>query len=833
MPEPRPGWGNRIFETIKRWADYTFDWMIENIPILRPLKVAQGLGFLIPSDERVPIPILNILLDIPGIPNSSKEIIRELQRFAGRTDVPINELIAAMSIKELLAGYLSPVAVHSAYSMSAQLATGRPDPTTAWIMYFRGVLVETELIMLLKDTGWSESMIAKFKGFAENLISSGEAIQLYWRGDYSHDDLLVALRKQGYSFESIADIIKLTDRIPGPPDLISMAVREAFHPELIAKYHYMDNFPPEFAEYMAKQGFSIEWAQRWWVAHWRLPSITAGFDMLHRGQISVNDLRDLLRTADIAPVWHDPLIAIAYKPYTRVDTRRMHALGVLSDTDLVRNYMDQGYDLEHAVNMAEFTILFNTDKEREATKTDILKGYRKGILSEPDATTALIGIGYPLHLVDYYLSLEDLHAQEEIADEEIKTVQALYVNREIDRSESHARLGALNLTGTQIEKLFERWDIARTRKIIRPSISNLESFYKDGIINSSRFMSELDSRGYLPEYILWYRDSLLIEVEHEAQVEQDRAGKEAERIEKQEIKTAYQEAKAQIDYQIAQLRTQDVHLRILREQAIDTVERRRLEMTIEESILRITEIQRDIAGKRTRLQEIKNRIRGLEVAPDLLSLYDRRDALSLQVSGTSATIANIRSTIIEAQSLIRQAMVSGEIEVLRTQVDTLTVQLAETRTTLAGLRVEIASLNVQITETIAEIATAKAMIREIGVATEVLELYDIKDTLTIQISELQGNIADLRVELVQVHAGIARHRVSPEIMAQRELIDEVLIDISVENELIAEERIKIATIKASLAVEMSSEQVAVIDEQRREIQLEIRRLQEERARLRV
>ncbi|GAG00574.1 unnamed protein product, partial [marine sediment metagenome] len=267
----------------------------------------------------------------------------------------------------------------------------------------------------------------------------------------------------------------------------------------------------------------------------------------------------------------------------------MHALGVLSDEDLVRNYMDQGYDFEHAVNMAEFTILFNTDKEREATKTDILKGYRKGVLSMVDATNALIGIGYPLHLADYYLSLEDLHAQEEIADEEIKTVQALYVNREIDRSQAYARLGSLNLTATQIDKLFERWDIARERKIVRPSVSNLESFYKDGIINSSTFMSELESRGYLSGYIIWYRDSLLIEVEREAQAEQDRAAKEAERIEKQEIKTKYQEDKAKIDYHIAQLRTQDIHLRILREQAIDTEERRRLEMTIDQSILRITE----------------------------------------------------------------------------------------------------------------------------------------------------------------------------------------------------------------------------------------------------
>jgi len=600
-PEPRTGWGTRLFDTFKRWSQYLYDWLLQKNPILRPLGKIKGLEFLIPKPEKTIVPIFDAILAIPDLPDVTLRTIRIIKDYCERTEVPINELVGIMALKEVIAGYLSPVAVRSAYHMSAALAVARPDPMTAWTMHFRGDLPRDKIVSQLRDVGWTEEMVDQFRKVAETLISTGEAIQLYWRDEISVDTLRNGLYKQGYSRDDIPLIIALTDRIPGPPDLISMAVREAFHPELIAKYHYMDNFPPEFAEYMAKQGFSREWAERWWVAHWRLPSISSGFDMLHRGQISVGDLRDLLRTADIAPVWHDPLIAIAYKPYTRVDTRRMHALGVLSDSDLVRNYMDQGYDLEHAVNMAEFTILFNTDKERETTKTDILKGYRKGVLSSREATDALIGIGYPAHLAAYYLSLEDLHDQEEIADEEIKTVQVLYVNREIDKSQSHARLGALNLTASQISKLFERWDIARQRKIIRPSVGNLESFFKDGIIGIPRFESELASRGYLSEYIVWYRNSLLIEVEREAQEEQDRAAKESERIAAQVEKTTYQTDKANIDYQIAQLNTQYAHLRNVRGQIISADDRITMGTLIEDARVRIAQIQRNVASLTTQL----------------------------------------------------------------------------------------------------------------------------------------------------------------------------------------------------------------------------------------
>lgn len=678
-PEPRPGWGTRIFDTLKGWSQYLYDWLLQKNPLLRPLGKIKGLEFLIPKIEKTIIPLFDAVLAIPDLPDVTMRTIRIIKDYCERTEVPINELVGIMALKEVIAGYLSPVAVRSAYHMSAALAVARPDPTTAWTMHFRGDLSREEIRAQLKDVGWTREMIDQFQELSMTLISTGEAIQLYWRGDYSVFKLREVLRKHQYHRSDIDDIVKLTKRIPGPPDLISMAVREAFHPELIAKYHYMDNFPPEFATYMAKQGFSREWAEKWWVAHWRLPSITAGFDMLHRGEISIGDLRDLLRTADIAPVWHDPLIAIAYKPYTRVDTRRMHAMGILDDADLVRAYMDQGYDLEHALNMAEFTILYNTSDERDATKADILKGYRKGVLSYPDATNALIGIGYPLHLADYYLSIEDLHAQEEIADEEIKTVETLYVNREIDKSQGHARLGTLNLTGTQIDKLFERWDIARRRKIIRPSVGDLESFYKDGIIDSPRFESELANRGYLPEYIVWYRNSLLIEVEREAQDEQDRAAKEAERIAAQVEKTAYQTAKANIDYQIAQLNTQYAHLRIVRGQMIGAEDRVTMETLIEEARVRITQIQRDIASKRTQLLIVK-------ADPTLVEI-GVPDEITLEIARENEMIAEERVDIATIQAVLTIELSAEEMQEVVDHMSEIQVRIKELQEERAGLKV--------------------------------------------------------------------------------------------------------------------------------------------------
>ncbi|GAI46847.1 unnamed protein product, partial [marine sediment metagenome] len=64
----------------------------------------------------------------------------------------------------------------------------------------------------------------------------------------------------------------LAYQIPPVADIITMAVREAFTPEIAAKFGQYQDFPDDLERYGAMKGLSKEWTQRYWAAHWALPS---------------------------------------------------------------------------------------------------------------------------------------------------------------------------------------------------------------------------------------------------------------------------------------------------------------------------------------------------------------------------------------------------------------------------------------------------------------------------------------------------------------------------------------------------------------------------------
>ncbi|GAH82476.1 unnamed protein product, partial [marine sediment metagenome] len=144
--------------------------------------------------------------------------------------------------------------------------------------------------------------------------------------------------------------------IPPVADIITMAVREVFTPEIAARFGQYEDFPAPLEEWGLKKGLSKEWSERYWAAHWALPSATQGFQMLHRGVIDRDDLDRLLRAQDVMPFWRDKLTQIAFRPLTRVDVRRMYKEGVLDEAGVYEAYLDHGYAEENAKRMTEFTI---------------------------------------------------------------------------------------------------------------------------------------------------------------------------------------------------------------------------------------------------------------------------------------------------------------------------------------------------------------------------------------------------------------------------------------------------------------------------------------------
>ena len=151
-----------------------------------------------------------------------------------------------------------------------------------------------------------------------------------------------------------------------------MAVREAWNDEVAERFDYDQGIELLPSEPFEAQGLSMDWVKRYWRAHWVLPSVTAGDQMLHRlrpgttdNPFTNDDLRTLLRTADISPFFIERMIEISFATYTRVDLRRMFKAGVLTEDEVYQGYLDIGYDEAKARNLSDFAILDARENERD------------------------------------------------------------------------------------------------------------------------------------------------------------------------------------------------------------------------------------------------------------------------------------------------------------------------------------------------------------------------------------------------------------------------------------------------------------------------------------
>jgi len=130
--------------------------------------------------------------------------------------------------------------------------------------------------------------------------------------------------------------------IPGQGDVQRFLVREIFDPVRRAEL-LGDEDLSQIKEVNRQLGFSDYWTENYWAAHWNLLSQGQLDEALHRGIIDKPEWRRQVRFNDVVPEGVDWLEKIIYKPFTRVDTRRMENLGVLTREQTLKAYSDVGY----------------------------------------------------------------------------------------------------------------------------------------------------------------------------------------------------------------------------------------------------------------------------------------------------------------------------------------------------------------------------------------------------------------------------------------------------------------------------------------------------------
>lgn len=370
-------------------------------------------------------------------------------------------------------------------------------------MLRRGVISKERAAEDLLSQGYNVDRTAEILATRNELPDVGFVQTWFLRGFIDAKTAIEKLAHKGYSGSDIENLLKMAFFIPPPADLITMAVRDVFSPAIAQRFGQYEDFPKAFEEYASQQGISKEWAERYWAAHWSLPSPQQGFEMYQRDVIERKDLELLLKALDIMPFWRDKLTQIAFRPVTRVDIRRMHQLGLLSTPDMTKRYRHMGYSPEDAAFMSKFTERLNDPKgewnveELEgATRSTALQLFERGAITKAQAAALLKDMGTGERAINVLLTNLSMKMEMKRRDEETDLILEQAKAALIDTDEASDKLARLGLQPVELAMARTKLKRTETQLTKIPSKADLDKMYTHDLLSDLEYSLALRKQGY-------------------------------------------------------------------------------------------------------------------------------------------------------------------------------------------------------------------------------------------------------------------------------------------------------------------------------------------------
>ena len=447
---------------------------------------------------------------------SYDELMTEFNNAVGTGNVTEFILKAVLVIPTLLSAVMNITQpfVNNIETLARTVALdGLLPPDTIREMYIRKHIDKPTLYDHFSKIGYSQQLSDEFIYTATVQLPEMYAREAFLRGFITqgeHDEYLVRL---GYLSDDLALIRKTYMRIPPVPDLIRFAVREAYDETLAQDLQLdsgYDTIKDRFEKDLIQNGLDPDYGKFYWRSHWDLPSPSQAYEMLHRGVITKQELSQLLKVSDYSPEWIDKLTAISYSPYTRVDIRRMHKVGVLTGTEVVEAYKDIGYDVDKATKLAQFTIQLNEDIDVETNKdlsqSNILRAYKVALLDRNTARTMLIQLGYNERESNILLDMQDLGVTVDkkvdvLADNKrriINMVSKAFIEGTLSEQASRFYLQNVGYLPTDIDLEIQTLRNERNILLQNERINNVMKGYIEFRYDENDVRSELAKEGFTP-----------------------------------------------------------------------------------------------------------------------------------------------------------------------------------------------------------------------------------------------------------------------------------------------------------------------------------------------
>jgi len=367
-----------------------------------------------------------------------------------------------------------------------------------------GKITEEDFKEHLLAQGYNEKWHSVMFDYYKPKLSVSDLLEAEKRIEELDIDVTEALKAHGYNDKEIKILRQLSWAYPSPSDFIRFSVREVFTTDRETKEALQAEFPEDIIPYAKKAGMSEDVLMWYWMAHWELPSPTQVYEMLHRlnpkvlevrgeayKQMGINvenikttidTVKTFLKQADYDIRWRDRLLAISYSPLTRVDLRRIYALGLIDDKELKARLMEIGYTEKDAELLMEFYHNLRVEEAREWTKSEIKNLLYYGLINDTEAKIMLERLGYKEEDAKLLIDLWKAKITEKDMRETQRYIRDAYALGQITRAEAEAQLKACGLSEEVIKVVLDKEEKRRMSSQRLPSASTIVKWLKMGII---------------------------------------------------------------------------------------------------------------------------------------------------------------------------------------------------------------------------------------------------------------------------------------------------------------------------------------------------------------
>jgi hypothetical protein len=363
-----------------------------------------------------------------------------------------------------------------------------------------------------RKQGFAEDVFDDLIRGSETPIDVERANSALHRKIIDDDYYNTLLKRHGINHVDSLIIRKLSEIIPPIQDLISMSVRDVFSEDVVSEFQLFSDLPPKFVQEARKHGLSKEWVEKYWGAHWRLPSANQGFEMFHRRVIDDSQLDLLLRAVDVSPFWREKLKKIAYNPITRVDIRRMYKLGVITRQQVYERHLDLGYSPEDAVIMTQFVESYvdvseETEDEvnvREISQSQIKSLFNLGTINAQEASHQLANLGYTIEisniLVESWITASYIKERDQLLKKVIRKI----IRDDMKGAQLEVFLTQYQLTSDERDNIMTTLELERREYDNIPSKSELAKMLKLQLISVDTYFYNMRQHGYSDFWITKY-----------------------------------------------------------------------------------------------------------------------------------------------------------------------------------------------------------------------------------------------------------------------------------------------------------------------------------------